>query len=206
MPQGKRRPYSSEKRQAQAKRTKNRILSAAKRLFELKGFDKVTIEDIAQHASVSIPTIYALYKSKRGILRALMDEVFAQNLNNELNENVSVSPKQRLENTAKVLRQTYELEKKQWPLFKGAAVVDPEIKKLENEKEKARYVRQEQIVFMMAKENALAKNISLSKARDILWTLTSRDFYRMLVLERKWSHEDYEKWLAQTLIHTLLVR
>jgi hypothetical protein len=32
---------------------------------------------------------------------------------------------------------------------------------------------------------------------------TGRDIYRMLVLERAWSSDEYEKWLARSLIHEL---
>ena len=39
---------------------------------------------------------------------------------------------------------------------------------------------------------------------DILWTLTSYDIHRRLVVERKWSADRYEKWLGDTLVRTLL--
>jgi hypothetical protein len=42
-------------------------------------------------------------------------------------------------------------------------------------------------------------------ARDILWTLTSYDIHRRLVIERNWSSDRYEEWLGDTLVATLLV-
>jgi hypothetical protein len=33
---------------------------------------------------------------------------------------------------------------------------------------------------------------------------TSRDLYRLLVQEGGWSSADYEKWLADTLVATLV--
>jgi hypothetical protein len=41
-------------------------------------------------------------------------------------------------------------------------------------------------------------------ARDALWTLTGRETYRMLVITRGWTPDQYEKWLGDTLIRTLL--
>jgi hypothetical protein len=41
-------------------------------------------------------------------------------------------------------------------------------------------------------------------ARDILWMLTGRDVYRMLVLERGWTSQKYQDWLADILVHSLL--
>ena len=68
---GKRR-YASEARSRAADATKARVLDAAKKLFMRRGIDGVTIAEIAEKAGVASPTIYALYKSKEGILRALM--------------------------------------------------------------------------------------------------------------------------------------
>ena len=71
------RAYNVESRQQEALKSRDRILSATKTLFEREGFDKVTIEKIAKEALVSAPTIYAAFKSKRGILLALMDSAFS---------------------------------------------------------------------------------------------------------------------------------
>ena len=73
----KKRPYNSKSRQTQSQKTKNRILASAKMLFESKGFDKVTIDEIAREAQVSAPSIYSIFQSKRGILLGLMDEALS---------------------------------------------------------------------------------------------------------------------------------
>ncbi|QVL55151.1 MAG: TetR/AcrR family transcriptional regulator [Simkaniaceae bacterium] len=202
----KKRSYKSVGRNAQAAQTKERILISAKNLFESEGFEYVTIEKIAQVASVSIPTIYSLFQSKRGILRALMDEVFPKDQFDILVEksNKASSPKERLLYSAKIARQIYDAEKAQMDVFRGAAFLAPEFKKLEKEREMRRYTRQEVTITAMAKEKSLSKNFSINKARDVLWAFTGRDIYRMLVVEQGWTAEEYEQWLAQLLAKTLI--
>jgi AcrR family transcriptional regulator len=202
----KKRTYNSESRNAQAAQTKERILFAAKNLFESEGFECVTIEKIAQVASVSIPTIYSLFQSKRGVLRALMDEVFPRDQFDALVEksNEASSPKERLLYSAKIARQIYDAERAQMEIFRGAVVLAPEFKELEKEREMRRYSRQEVTIKAMAKEKFLSKNLSVNKARDILWAFTGRDMYRMLVVEQGWKSEEYEQWLAQLLANTLI--
>ncbi|MGC4068401.1 MAG: DUF4287 domain-containing protein [Polyangiaceae bacterium] len=39
-----------------------------------------------------------------------------------------------------------------------------------------------------------------------IWLFTGREFYRMLVHERGWSPEEYEQYLAYTLVSTLLTK
>ena len=48
------------------------------------------------------------------------------------------------------------------------------------------------------------KGLTLSQVHDILWTLTGRDIYRMLVVERGWTSDEYEMRLEQLLIKSLL--
>ena len=50
----------------------------------------------------------------------------------------------------------------------------------------------------------LRPELSYRTARDILWTLTGSEIYRMLVRERGWNSQKYQNWLADTLVRTLL--
>lgn len=199
------RVYNSENRNAQAAQTKQRILESAKQLFQSEGFECVTIEKLAQVAEVSIPTVYALFQSKRGVLFALMDEALPTEEFNALVEacKQEKSAKKRLMITAKLTRQLYDSERAQIDLFQGAAVLAPEFKEQQKDREQRRYLRQEEFVKTLMQEEVLP-DLSLSRARDLLWAFTGRDLYRMFVIERGWASDEYEKWLAQLLIKTLL--
>lgn len=202
----KKRIYSSETRNAQASQTRSHILKAAKQLFQDKGFDRVTIGMLAKVAEVSIPTIYAVFKSKRGVLQALIDdalpaEQFSILVDDSMHEQ---SPRKRLSVTAKLSRQIYDAERELMDILRGASVVAPEFRELEQEREKRRYERQGEYVKKFMQDKALAKGLTLQRARDILWSLTGRDMYRMLVVERNWTSNEYEKWLEQILVESLL--
>ena len=202
----KKRSYHSESRQTQSQKTKNRILASAKTLFESKGFEKVTIEEIAREAKVSAASVYSIFQSKRGVLLQLIDEAFSpeelENLVSQVKK--ATSPRKRLEITARIARQLYDAEKTQLHFLQGASLLDPVFKELEIERERRRYLRQKETVEALAIEKTLIETMSLSKARDLFWAFTGRDFYRMLVIERDWSSDAYEKWLADLLVQTLL--
>jgi AcrR family transcriptional regulator len=202
----KKRTYHSESRQERSRETKDRIITFAKKLFESKGFDKVTIEEVARTAKVSAASIYSIFQSKRGILLALMDNALSSERHGTLVNQVKneKSPRKILEIAARISRQLYDAEKTQLNILRGASILDPEFKDLEMEREKRRYERQKETFNRMAKEKVFVKSLSLSKIRDIIWAFTGRDLYRMLVIEQKWSSDEYEKWLAELLIRTLL--
>ncbi|MCF6767250.1 TetR/AcrR family transcriptional regulator [Thiotrichales bacterium 19S11-10] len=200
------RAYNSESRKEKAQQSRIKILDKARLLFIKKGFEQVKINDIAKASEVSDQTIYALFKSKIGILRAIMDECFPQlehSLLVEASKNEK-DPKKRLAISAKIARRIYEAEQSQMALFQGASILSPEFKQLETEREKRRHERLSETIGELYTAKVLDKNLTQRKALDIFWALTGRDLYRLFVIEQKWSPDDYEKWLAKMLIKALL--
>ena len=58
--------------------TRRRIAEAARLLFFSNGYAATTLQEIASKAGVAIQTVYAVYGSKVGILRALRDLAISQ--------------------------------------------------------------------------------------------------------------------------------
>ncbi|MBA3813677.1 MAG: TetR/AcrR family transcriptional regulator [Alphaproteobacteria bacterium] len=206
MSSAKKRTYNSEARKAQAAQTRNRILAAARTLFQAQGIEGVRIEQIAHTASVSAPTVYSLFQSKRGILRALIDDALPADQLEALVAAAkgATSLKELLPISAKIARKMYDAERAQMDVFWGTYVVTPEFKALEKEREHRRYQRQEETLTAVAQEDIFKEGLTLPQARDILWAFTGRDMYRLFVVEQGWTSEDYEKWLGQLLSQTLM--
>lgn len=202
----KKRIYNSQLRKNQSSQTRQRILLCAKELFYSEGFEGVTIEMLAQAAEVSQPTIYSLFQSKKGVLRALMDEALPIEQFEALVDEgkKEIFPKKRLQIAAKIARQMYDAEKNQMDIFRGASVLAPELKELEVEREQRRYQRQEETVKILFEQKVVLPTLSLTQARDILWAFTGRDLYRLFVMERGWTSDEYEEWVGQVLIKSLL--
>jgi len=68
------RSYDSRGRKKNAEANRDAILEAARQLFASRGFEATTIDAIAEAASVSAPTVYAAFSSKRGILKAILNK------------------------------------------------------------------------------------------------------------------------------------
>lgn len=64
----------SSLRARQKEDRRNRIVSSAQALFKEKGYDKTTIENIADAAGVSSVTVHNYYGTKAGVLLALVIE------------------------------------------------------------------------------------------------------------------------------------
>ena len=166
----------------------------------------MTIEGIAQLAEVSDQTVYALFKSKTGILIALLDQsMFGSEYDEVVRQTLSAGDSEtRLRRAADVATQTRGAQSAAFDLMRGAAVVAPELAKLERERERLRYQGEKSMITFLRDSGRLRPGLSHQRARDIFWMLTGGDVYRMRVRERGWSSQEYQQWLADTLVEQLL--
>src|SRR3954466_9583877 len=65
------RRYDSPRRREQAAATRRAILEAAQKLFEEQGYAATPMAAIASEAGVALKTVYVVFESKSGVLRAL---------------------------------------------------------------------------------------------------------------------------------------
>lgn len=202
----KKRTYDSPARQRQADETRSRIAAAARKLLEQNGYAGMTIPAVARAAGVAVPTVYAIFGSKKGIVSELLDQArFGEGYQNLLQEVQQVTdPRKRLTFASRIPRQIYEAEIPVENLLRGAGMLAPDLAKAENERDCIRYNSQEHLIDGLLKAKQLRAGLNRETARDILWCLTSRDIFRMLVRERKWAPEQYEQWLKDTIERALL--
>jgi len=204
----RKRAYASKQRDEAAAITRARVLQAAKALFARRGIDAVTIAELARKARVSASTVYSLFKSKEGVLHALMQAALFggryQSASARLDE-VS-DPVEQIAATAAVARAIYESEAAELGLMRGASAFSPALRKLEQTFEDMRLSMQRVRIERLYGDAKAKPGLPKAKARRLLWMYTSRDVYRMLVQEAGWTPDEYEAWLAQTLVDALVAR
>jgi len=201
------RTYTSLIRERQAHETRRRIVEATRQLLAKEGYAGMTVEAVARRAEVSVQTVYAVFGSKTGILAELLNQTtfgadYEETVRQTLEEK---DAERRLRGAARIARQIHDAQRAGFELLRGAGVVAPELARLEQQRERIRYEREEAMILSLRKAKRLRPGLSYRTARDILWTLTGSEVYRMLVRERGWSSARYQEWLADTLVHSLLI-
>lgn len=200
------RPYVSDIRSQAADATRGQVLHASKTLFASRGIDRVTIDQIAKKAKVSVSTVFALYKSKEGILRELMKSaLFGQRFQAAIGRlKGETDPIRLIALTANVARAIYEAESLELGLIRGVSAFSPALRQLERELENLRFEMQKARVVLLFAQSKQRKGLTLDEARRIMWMYTCRDIYRLLVHEGGWSPTRYQKWLSVTLVNALV--
>jgi len=204
----KRRAYGSPQRTQAAAATRGAVLEAARDLFSKHGVDKVTIAEIGARASVSASTVYAVFKSKEGILRELMKAALfgpgfrrAQTLLDGI-----ADPVERVAKTALVARAIYESESAELGGLRGVSAFSLALRQMEEEFETMRYDRQRERLKALAASGRMKPGLAMEDARRIMWLYTGREVYRMLVDVGGWSADKYQRWLETTLVEALVDR
>jgi AcrR family transcriptional regulator len=206
------RRYHSPRRQQQAQATRRAILEAARRLFAARGYAATTLPAIAHAAAVSPPTVTAAFGTKAGLLEALIrlavrgDAADAPlELRSWWQEMLQEpDPVCQLWLQASAIRQIHERSADVYEIVRGAATADPEIASLLRERGEQRLDDLRAVAGSLAAKGALAPDLGVEMATDLLWALGAAEMYRLLVAERGWSADLYEEWLAQALIDALL--
>jgi AcrR family transcriptional regulator len=199
------RRYDSSRRRAQAEATRVDILDAAQRLFESRGYAPTTMEAIAAEAGVALKTVYVAFETKSGLLRALWNHllragrdqtpVAEQDWYRELV--AEPDPGRKLELTARNSREAKERIGGVLQVIRNAAPVDDDIAALWARIESEFHANQRAIVESMGLRDA-------DRATDILWTLNHPDVWHLLVDERGWTAQQWERWFADAARAQLL--
>jgi TetR/AcrR family transcriptional regulator, regulator of autoinduction and epiphytic fitness len=206
------RRYDSTRRQAQARETRRLILESARHLFTSLGYTGTTIEAIAHEAGVAVETVYVAFGSKRALLARLVDLSVTGDdeptplLDRPGPQRARSEPNQR-QQIRMFAHDMSEIMARVGPLFgvmRGAAPTEPEIATLLQQLLLAR--REGMMVFVqwVLQNGPLRTGLSTEDAVDIVWTLSSAEVHQLLTMDRSWSREHYEQWLADTLVLLLL--
>ena len=198
--------------QARTRRTKASVVDAARDLFDERGYAATTIEAISERSDTPQATIYRLFASKLGILKAVIDVAIVGDDDDvamvdrpQVRELLAdLDAHERLAQFAALLRDLMARTAPVHRLLADAARSDPDAASLLAEIANQRQEGQRRIARSLARSGALRAGVRERDAADIIHALASPEVYGLLVLDRGWSAERYERWMADTLRQQLL--
>src|SRR5260221_9721826 len=191
-------------RQRQSLVTQRIILDAARDLFLEQGYGSATIEDISARAGVAVSTVYGIYKSKRGILKAIREAWHQESGQREIYEKAlqEMNAPRRMEFAASATRRQWETSAAMMSIYASAAAVDSEA--AAELKEALAGRRHGMAKFIESTAPMLRSNLEKHRATALYLALTRPEVYQEFVEVFGWSPDEYEKWLADTLKQQLL--
>ena len=187
------------------------MIGAARRLFIEGGYATTTIAAISRRADVPEPTVYRLFSSKLGILKVLLDvSIAGDDEPIAVHERSSVAslidepdPHRVLAGLAAVTTQINQRTNDLYSVLSRAADSDVEAAVLVGTLRQQRDRGQERIVHALHRQQKLRAGLKARDAADLVHALMSPELYRLLVTDRGWTPDRYQRWVADTLIQQL---
>ncbi len=209
-----RSPRDGHGGQARTRLARAAVIEAARTLFLERGYAVTTIEAISDLSDVPAATVYRLFSSKPGILKALLqvliggdDQAIAMQDRPHVRALLAnPDPGNQLSGLAGLIRGIMSRAEPLYRILLSAAGSDPGAAALLAELTRQRQQGQGQIARSLARAGALRPKLRERDAADIIHALTLPEVYRLLVCDRGWSPQRYEKWLADLLVSQLLLR
>jgi len=204
------RTYRSDRRAAQARQTRRRVLAAASELFERQGYAATTVRAVAGQAGVSVQTVEALFGSKPRLLKACIDVAIAGDdeavpvLDRDWTDaaRAARTPAELLRVVAAVIGPAQDRSAGLvLAVFEGAAS-DAGLEALAEELVRQRRGTASWIVRELRRTSPL--RVSERESVDSLWTLMDPALYARLVRRLGWSRQRYERWFAASAEHLLV--
>jgi AcrR family transcriptional regulator len=200
----RKRAYNSPEREERAQATAKVILRAAETLFGRDGYAGITMKEIAREAGVATATVYLHFPSKSAIVAALMDEITdAPDLSVEQTE-APTSAEDLVVGAARILR---DLNERAWlvaGILRAHSGADPALARLDNDWRRRHSDAVSRGVAAASKAGLLRRGLAAEQATDLVYAIGGTDVFRALVLERGWTPEAYEAWLAAFMRENLL--
>ncbi len=201
----KRRRYDSRRRAEQADATQAAILDAAFSLFTVDGYVATSIKAVADRAGVAVPTVYAAFKDKPGILMAVSSRVLGGieptsgpgDLEQFSELRSEPDPRRRLQMVMSFALETYdrgvyELE----AVIIEAARADPRVREMTGDVLEARLATHRVLVELILEGVTLEEGVTVEQVAEFVDAVDSGPVFQLLTGARGWSNERYSRWIS----------
>lgn len=204
-PRVKRR-YRSPQRTEQASATRREIMEAAQRLFSAQGYGRTTMEAVASAADVSVATVYLCFRSKFGLLSALIANA-AEDPSLDVQQVLEAADLDRqLSIGAHLIRKLHERTAGISGILRSGRGNDPRLETLWDDWQGRHLAAVSQVARHLAAAGWLRGGFDHGRAADVLYTLAGSETYRQLVIERGWRPDQFEEWLTDSVRQLLLAK
>lgn len=197
-----------DRRRERSRRTRQRVVEAAYRLFADRGYG-VALNEIAAAADVSIQNLYLLFTNKQNLVQAVLQLAV-------LGDDTPVPPHERPWFQTLLDAPTPAAALDVWatntlPIYARVAPLagmfesEPDLAAMWQHSERLRLEGFAHAMDAVARKGSFRPGIDLARATDVMFVLLSPLVYREFVQGRGWPAPDWTRWTAQTVAEVLFV-
>lgn len=206
------RRYHSPRRAERARRTRERVVTAAEQRFSEHGYAGTLLADIAADAAVSLPTVELLFGTKAVLLKAAIDSATAGDhepvamLDRPWTEQArqTTDPNAFLDICSTVLADSAARAAGLVVVAFEAAPLSEELAAVAASLGAQREIMATWLVDGLQQRSVLRAGVTRHWATDTAWALMDPVLFVRLTRHRGWSIRDYAAWFRDTVARLLL--
>lgn len=197
---GVKRRYDGAARRARAAQVRETLLDTAREMLLRDGYATATIPELARRCGVSPESVYKRFPGKRALVRAVVTRALEGVGPMAAETRSDALPADDL---CSLLRGWGRLAAEVAPrvapvllLVHAAAAHDHDLAVLDAELDEQRRARMTDNARRLALAGHLPEGITIPQVADVLWTYSSPQLYRLLVLCSQWDLDEYADFIA----------
>lgn len=176
-------PSKPEPTTARGRRTRAKLLEAARRIFERDGYLDAKITDIAADADVATGTIYTYFTGKDEILAAVLEVAREEMLNPDLGPaDANSDPFERIHHSTAVYLQAYAKNADLLRVFEQVSTIDPRFRQMRLERARGFFYRNARGIERLQQQGLADPSLDPLLSSMALSSMVSRAAYFVLAL------------------------
>ncbi|QFG24151.1 TetR/AcrR family transcriptional regulator [Actinomadura sp. WMMB 499] len=207
----KRTDKRTDGRAERSRRTREKIVEAARELFVAQGYGATSLREVADAAGVAVQTVYFVFHNKRTLFKDVVDAAIAGDaepvatMDRAWFRAACAAPtaaeqlRAHVRGTREILGRVAPI----MPMIAAAAATDPEIAAQWPGGPDPRYTVQRAAAGALAGKPDADPGVDVETAADLLFGLLSPELYLIFVRDRGWSPDAWEEWAGAALIAQL---
>lgn len=196
-----------DKRAERSRRTREKVIKAARELFVAQGYGATSLQEVAERAGVAVQTVYFVFGNKRTLFKDVVDTSIAGDaepvatMDREWFRDACAAPtaagqlRAHVRGTREILGRVAPI----MPMIAAAAANDPQIAAQWPAGPDPRYTVQHAAAEVLVAKPDACPGLSAGTAADLLFGLLSPELYLLFVQDRGWSPDRWEEWACATL-------
>lgn len=162
-------------------RTRERLLAAAREVFEERGFLETRVAHITGRAGVAYGSFYTYFPSKEAVFLEVADRLFADMTGHALEPAPGSSPAERLRHANRAYYEAYRRNAKMMAIIEQVATFNVEFQEMRRKHRADSAARSAQAIARWQRDGLVPTDLDPEMTAHALATMVDRSLYLCLV-------------------------
>ncbi|MGP4026381.1 TetR/AcrR family transcriptional regulator [Actinomadura sp. 3N407] len=171
-------------------RTRERVIAAAREVFEERGFLETRVAHITRHAKVAYGSFYTYFPSKEAVFLEVADRLFEDMTDHDLVPATGPSPAARVRRTNRAYYEAYRRNAKMMAIIEQVATFNEEFQEMRRKHRAVSWGRSAKAIARWQKAGIVPSDIDPEMAARALTAMVDHSLYLWLVQGDDDSHTE----------------